>query len=154
MMLARRAAAADAAAKDRRNRPPGKAAPSKTAGTKAAGTKPGQAAAKETAEPVAWLSSLSDGYRRALADRKPLVILVAAKWCAACRKLAAEVETAAVQAELARWTPVCLDLDAQADDAERIGRRRRARAADSHAGGQHVAERDGYLAAGRTGASG
>ena len=66
MMLARPAAAADAAAKEpKKPAAQSKAAPSKTAGTKAAGTKAGKAAARETAEPVSWSSSLSEGYRRA-----------------------------------------------------------------------------------------
>ena len=75
------------------------------------------------------------------------MIVVAAKWCASCRKLSGELETAAVEAELARWTPVRLDLDAQADDAGELAvvdvPALRIRTAD----GQHVAGRDGYLAA-------
>ncbi len=142
MMLACPAAAADAAAKE----PKKPAAPSKAAQSKA-GVKAGTAAARETAEPVSWSSSLSEGYRHALADRKPLLIVVAAKWCAACRKLSGELETAAVEAELARWTPVRLDLDAQADDASELAvvdvPALRIRTAD----GQHVAGRDGYVAA-------
>ena len=126
---------------DRRQRGEETGRPSK------AGAKAGTAAAKATAEPVSWLSSLDEGYRRALADRKPLLIVVAAKWCAACRKLSGELETAAVEAELARWTPVRLDLDAQADDASELAvvdvPALRIRTAD----GQHVAGRDGYVAA-------
>ncbi len=105
-------------------------------------------AAKETAKLVAWASSLNDGYRRALADRKPILIRVGAKWSADCRKLANAVETPEVQAELARWTPVYLDVDAQADEAAGLAISSVPAMRIRTPGGQHVAEHDGYLAAG------
>ena len=74
VMLACRAAAAETG---------GSGAKKPAAAESKAGAKAGTAAAKATAEPVSWLSSLNEGYRHALADRKPLLIVVAAKWCAA-----------------------------------------------------------------------
>ena len=104
------------------------------------------AAAKEDAKTIPWLSSLSEGYRRALADRKPLLIRVGANWSAPSRKLASDVQQAAVQAELARWTPVALDLDAQPNDAEELGVVAAPALRIRTPGGQHVAGHDDYLA--------
>jgi HEAT repeat protein len=108
----------------------------------------GAAAAKKPAEAVAWLSNLNDGYRRALADRKPILIRVGAKWSADCRKLAATIETPEVQAELARWTPVCLDVDAQSDDVAELAISGVPAMRIRTPSGQHIAQHDGYLAAG------
>ena len=93
------------------------------------------------------MPSLRDGYRRALADRKPLLIVAGAKWRPACRKLAAAMETAAVQAELERWTPVAVDIDAQPNDAEELGVVAVPALRIYTPGGQHVAGQDGSLAA-------
>ena len=71
-----------------------------------------------------------------------------AKWSADCRKLATAIETPAVQAELARWTPVYLDVDAQPDDAAELAISGVPALRIRTPGGQHVAEHDGYLAAG------
>ena len=114
---------------------------------KAHGSSAKPAAASENVKTIVWLPSLRDGYRRALADRKPLLILAGAKWCAACRKLTAEVETAAVQAELERWTPVSVDIDAQPNDAEELGVVAVPALRIYTPGGQQVAGQDGSLAA-------
>jgi HEAT repeat protein len=103
--------------------------------------------AKETPKLIAWSSNLNDGYRRALADRKPLLIRVGTKSSADCRKLAAAIETPEVQAELARWTPVSLDVDAQSDDVAELAISSVPALRIRTPGGQNVAERDGYLAA-------
>ena len=102
---------------------------------------------RSSAEPdsLPWLSSLSEGYRRALADRKPMLVRVGAKWCAPCRTLAAELTAPAVQAELARWTLVYLDLDDQSGDAEDLGVTGVPALRLRTASGQPVADRDGYL---------
>jgi HEAT repeat protein len=97
-------------------------------------------------ELLPWLTSLTDGYRRALADRKPLLILISAKWCPQCRKLAAELKTSNVQVELARWTLVALDLDAQASDAEELGVVGVPAWRLRTSSGQVVAARNGYVA--------
>jgi HEAT repeat protein len=98
-------------------------------------------------ELTSWLSNLEEANRRALADRKPLLIVAGAKWCGACRELATELHAAAVQAELARWTPVYIDIDAQPAAATQLGvvgvPALRIRAA----GGQQLAKRDGFLTA-------
>ena len=71
----------------------------------------------EAAKTLPWLSSLAEGQRRAAADRKPIFIRVSASWCPPCRKLDAEIEKPSVQAELARWTLVCLDVDKAEEEA-------------------------------------
>jgi thiol-disulfide isomerase/thioredoxin len=53
-------------------------------------------------ELTSWLSNLEEANRRALSDRKPLLIVAGAKWCGPCRQLATELHAAAVQAELSR----------------------------------------------------
>ena len=96
---------------------------------------------------TSWLSNLEEANRRALSDRKPLLIVAGAKWCGPCRKLATELHAAAVQAELTRWTPVYIDIDAQSGAANALGvvgvPALRIRAA----GGQQVAKREGFLTA-------
>jgi HEAT repeat protein/thiol-disulfide isomerase/thioredoxin len=77
-----------------------------------------KSAASET---VAWSSSLNDGYRRAMADHKPVFVYAGAKWCPTCRKISTVIESAKVREELARWTPIYLDIDAQRDDATTLG---------------------------------
>jgi HEAT repeat protein len=102
-------------------------------------------AAKDTG--VVWLSSLNDGYRRAIASRKPVFILVGAKWCPSCRKLAKELESSDVQQELARWTAIRLDMDDQQDDAAALGVTSVPALRIRTAGGQQIAEHTGLLKA-------
>lgn len=70
---------------------------------------------------LAWLSDLAEGHRRAAAEGKPVVVLVRADWCPACRRLEAEIEKPEVQKELARWTLVALDITASPESAARLG---------------------------------
>ncbi len=103
------------------------------------------AAAGEQGSAAQWPSSLEEGYRRALRDRKPLLICVGAKWSAPSRKMAKELEEATVAAELARWTPVFLDLDAQAGDVEELGVVTAPALRIFTPGGQYVTGCDRYL---------
>ena len=59
-----------------------------------------QEAAGQQGAAARWPSSLEEGYRRALRDRKPLLICVGAKWSAPSRKMAKEMDEAAVAARL------------------------------------------------------
>ena len=104
-------------------------------------------AAKDNAATVTWLSSLNDGYRRAIADRKPIFVFVGAQWCPTCRKLSTVLEAAKVQEELARWTPVHLDMEAQQEDAAGLGVTAVPALRLRTAGGQPVAERDNLVTA-------
>jgi HEAT repeat protein len=137
---------ADAATKPAASKPDAKAltpGPSPAAGEGSAS----RSAAKTSDETIVWLQSLNDGYRRALAGRKPILIRVGAKWSDACRRLAKNIETPEVQAELARWTPVYLDFDAQAEDVAELGVGGAPAMHIRTPAGQHVAERDGYATA-------
>ena len=88
----------------------GEEAPAKKAATRKAGTskttvslpsfstvtlpeseKPHKPADKDNAESVRWLTNMNDGYRRAIVDRKPILIWVGAKWCEPWRKMAGEM---------------------------------------------------------------
>jgi HEAT repeat protein/thiol-disulfide isomerase/thioredoxin len=82
---------------------------------RAAPTAPAKPA--QPAKALPWLTSLAEGQRQAVKDRKPLLIRVGASWCPPCRKLDAEIEKPAAQAELARWTLVFLDADKAEDEA-------------------------------------
>ena len=112
---------------------------------RAPATDPGpRAPTKADAGPLPWLGSLGEGYRRATADRKPLLIRVGAKWCGPCRQLSADLQAPAVQAELARWTRVYFDVDDQRHDAEQLGVVAVPALRIRTPGGQPVAEQDGY----------
>jgi HEAT repeat protein len=102
---------------------------------------------KKTVELVKWLSNANDAYRRALADRKPILVFVGAKWCEKCRKLTTAIEKQEVQTELARWTPVYLDVDAQADETAAMAVSSVPAMRIRTPSGQHVAGRDGPFAA-------
>jgi hypothetical protein len=92
-----------------------------------------------------WLSTLAQGQPRAAAEGKPLLIRLITAWNPACRKLTAELEKSEVQAELARWVLVSIDIDQSPDDAARLnavvvpGLRIRA------PGGQLISARDGVI---------
>jgi HEAT repeat protein len=96
---------------------------------------------------VTWLSSLNEGYRRAIAGRKPVFIMVGARWCPSCRKLTKELESSDVQQELARWTAIRLDLDDQQDDAASLGVANVPALRIRTAGGQQIAEHVGLMKA-------
>ena len=61
--------------------------------------------------------------------------------------MAAELDAPAVQDELSRWTLVYLDLDEQADETEELAVTGVPALRLRTPGGQHVADRDGYLTA-------
>ncbi len=105
-----------------------------------------KSAPKAAAKEIAWLSDLATAHRQSLADRKPIFILVGAKWCGFCRKMMMEVNVTAVEAELARWTPVYLDADAQSNDVNPLGVVGVPAMRILAPGGQPTAQRDGYLA--------
>ncbi|MCE5268367.1 MAG: thioredoxin family protein, partial [Planctomycetaceae bacterium] len=91
------------------------------------------------------VASLEDAYRRAIADRKPVLICIKAKWSEPSRKLAKEFEEKEVAAELARWISVTLDVDAQAADVEDLGITTAPALRIVTPTGQHVASCDRYL---------
>ena len=99
------------------------------------------------AEPLPWLSSLDEGHRRALADRKPVLVHAGTAWCPNCRELEAQFETPAVQAELGRWTRVYVDVDRSAGDAEQLNVSLVPALRIRSPGGWTVASRDGYVSA-------
>ncbi len=120
-----------------------------------AGVTPAEAGLEQPAEQdeanaghaVAWPSGLDEAQRRALAERKPLLIRVGVAWCPVCRKLAEEIQKPQVQAELHRWTRVHVDADRSPADAERLHAAVFPSLRIHTPGGQTVATRDGYLSA-------
>jgi HEAT repeat protein/thiol-disulfide isomerase/thioredoxin len=107
----------------------------------------GSVAAKEPDKTVTWIDNLEDGQQRAVADGKPLVIRVGADWCPACRRQAEEILKPEVQAELARWTPVYLDIAAVEAEAAELGVSSIPAMRLRTPGGDWVSSRDGLLEA-------
>ncbi|MEN6451702.1 MAG: HEAT repeat domain-containing protein [Thermoguttaceae bacterium] len=91
------------------------------------------------------VNNIEDGYRRAIADRKPLLVCVGAKWSEPSRKLLKELTEGAVATELARWVLVTLDLEVQAADVEELGVVTAPALRIFSPTGQHVAAVDRYL---------
>lgn len=94
-----------------------------------------------------WLSDLQEGYRRALADGKPVLVRAGTSYCRQCLKLAAEIQTPAVQTELKRWTLVYLDFDRSAEQAAALGIESTPALRILTARGRLVASQDGPLTA-------
>ncbi len=68
-----------------------------------------------------WIAGLAEGRRRALADRKPILLRATAEWCPPCRVLEEQLGKDEVQAALADWTLVEVDVDRAPDDARQLG---------------------------------
>jgi len=107
-----------------------------------------KSAQKKPQKKAAWLETVEDGQRQALADRKPVLVRVGAEWCQHCRRLAAEIEKPSVQDELARWTPVYLDLNASEGEARELGVAGVPAIRLRTPSGELVASRDGFVEAG------
>jgi len=97
-------------------------------------------------ESLPWLSSLEEGYRKALTQQKPVLIRAGVEWCRTCGKQAAEIETPKVQQALAMWTLVYFDADRATEDARRLNVSTVPALRIRTAAGVHVASHDGYLA--------
>ena len=106
----------------------------------AAGGGRGAAVQSLAVEPQRWVSARPE-------RSQAVVDSGGAKWCPACRKMDIEIESADVQAELARWTLVALDQDESSGDVEDLGVVFIPALRIRTPGGQQVAEHDGYLAA-------
>lgn len=94
-----------------------------------------------------WLTDVQEGYRRALADGKPVLVRAGNSTSAQCRALAAEIEKPAVEKELSRWTLVYLDMARSADQAPELGIELLPALRIVTARGRLVASHDGLLPA-------
>lgn len=75
----------------------------------------------ESAKPLLpWTDSLAKGLAQSQKSRRPVLAIVGGKSCQFCRQLEREIEKAAVQTELARWTLISLDVDAAPEDARTL----------------------------------
>ena len=94
-----------------------------------------------------WHPSLTEGIRRGLVHRKPILVRVVTDSCPWCRKLEGEMKKPAAEKELARWTLVELDLAKSADEASQLGVGPVPALRVLLPSGQLVAGHDGYLPA-------
>ncbi len=117
--------------------------PSSQAASQPAST---SAPASEPAE-VVWRTALADGIEQARVRRQPILAIAGARWCSWCRKLEKELESEALQPELARWTLVRFDVDKTPGDARTlaVGPVPALRVLTSS--GRVLATHDGYLPA-------
>ena len=99
------------------------------------------------AEPktLPWLDNLAEAHRRALAEKKPVLIRVGASWCPPCHSLAAEIERPSVQEALGRWMLVY--LEAEQDDVAGLGVTSIPALRIQTPAGEAVASSDGFLKA-------
>ncbi len=94
---------------------------------------------------VVWVATLRAAQAQALEQRRPILARAGATWCVWCRKLDGQIEQASVQAELARWTLVYVDVDKSAEDARTLGIGPIPALRILTATGRIVASQDGYL---------
>lgn len=79
----------------------------------ALGAAPATSPATAPAEGLPWLMSLDAGYKDAAKRKRPMLVIYGAEWCAPCRALQKQMQRPEVQAKLAGWTLVHLDVDKQ-----------------------------------------
>lgn len=96
---------------------------------------------------LAWLSDLDAAYVAGKQNGRPILAIAEADFCPWCRRLDEEIAKPKVQAELARWTLVNVDVETQPRQAIAlsVGPIPALRLLTS--GGQPVAAHDGYLPA-------
>jgi len=121
--------------------------PKAWSGEQGAGTPAQSSLLQAPSSRLPWLSSLAEGRRHAIADRKPMLVRVGASWCVPCRKLEAEIEKPSVQAELTRWTLVFLDADKSEDEASELNVTGVPALRVRTMLGETVASRDGFVSA-------
>ena len=71
------------------------------------------------AAPIAWHKDLRRASREAVARRRPMLVVVGARWCGPCRKMHSETfpnPTLAARVN-SQFIPVLLDADEQPDQA-------------------------------------
>lgn len=67
-----------------------------------------------------WHARLAEGIEESRKVQKPILVRVGAEWCGWCKRLDREIVDPAVQAELAKWVLVEIDVDEASEDAERL----------------------------------
>jgi thiol-disulfide isomerase/thioredoxin len=80
-------------------------------------------ASRAQAGPIAWRRDLRRACREAAQCRRPLLVVVGARWCGPCRKMHAETfpNPAVVARVNSQFVPVLLDADAQTNDVKQLG---------------------------------
>ncbi|MGE5194213.1 MAG: thioredoxin family protein [Deltaproteobacteria bacterium] len=80
-------------------------------------------AGRAQAAPIAWNRDLRRATREAVARRRPLLVVVGARWCGPCRKMHSETfPNPAVAARVnSRFIPVLLDADEQPEAVKKLG---------------------------------
>jgi thiol-disulfide isomerase/thioredoxin len=75
------------------------------------------------AAPIAWHKDLRRASREAVAGRRPMLVVVGARWCGPCRKMHSETfPSPAVASRVnSQFIPVLLDADEQPDDVRKLG---------------------------------
>lgn len=80
----------------------------------------GEAAAETKPAPRSWHARLAEGIEESRKVQKPILVRVGAEWCGWCKRLDREIVDPAVQAELAKWVLVEIDVDEAPEDAARL----------------------------------
>ncbi|MGD0517897.1 MAG: HEAT repeat domain-containing protein [Thermoguttaceae bacterium] len=94
---------------------------------------------------IEWLLDLKASQQRAANEGKAVFIFVGVKGSASCRKMAAEIETPAMEQELAGCVCVFLNPDTQPKEAEELGVTSVPALRIRTPGGETTGTQDGYL---------
>ena len=101
----------------------------------------------EAAVEAGWLTSLKQGYRQAMAEQKPMLVVVSRETLPAARRLVRELQQPAFAKALAQWVVVHLDAGRPASEAESLDVKEPPALRALTSGGRAAAAYDGYLAA-------
>lgn len=98
-------------------------------------------------KPKEWLTKLADGLEASRTRKQPILVRAGADWCGWCKRLDKEIVDPAVQAELAKWVLVEIDVDDSPEEAERLGIGPIPALRILDAAGRTVRSSDGYMPA-------
>lgn len=101
--------------------------------------------ATQPAEVLEWTEGLEAGLTSGREGGKPVLVRAGGSFCLWCRKLEAEMQDPKVQAALASWTLVEIDVEKHSQDAERLGVSAVPALRVLTPGGRVLDRRDGYL---------
>lgn len=74
----------------------------------------------EEREPLRWWADVNAAHRRALAEKRPILVNIGGASCPWCKKLESEIAKPEVQRELASWVLIAVDVDKSPGDALRL----------------------------------
>lgn len=80
------------------------------------------AAIPASAGPIPWHKNLAEARRTVSASRKPLIVVVGAKWCSYCEKMKQQTlnDPAVFRQITEHFVPVMIDADDQPDEARQL----------------------------------